>query len=78
MRIGMNEIDSADGTLEAWVKQDDQDALKVIHRDNLRWRTADSVQIDSLLCEVFHGGNDSSWAPKKTCTIDLANFRLSE
>lgn len=78
MRIGMNAKDEADGTLEAWVTQGSEDAIKVVHRDNLRWRTVESVQIDSLLCEVFHGGNDSSWAPKKNCAIELADFRLSE
>ena len=74
----MNEIDESYGSFEAWVKQGDEDALKVVHRDNLRWRTAESVQIDSLLCEVFHGGSDPSWAPKKSCTVDLADFQLLE
>jgi hypothetical protein len=78
MRVDMNEIGEADGTFEAWVKQGDEDALKVVHRDNLRWRTAESVQIDSLLCEVFHGGGDSTWAPKKSCTVDLSDFQLLE
>ena len=78
MRIEMNEIGESNGTFEAWVKQGADDALKVVHRDNIRWRTAGSVQIDSLLCEVFHGGSDSSWAPKKNCAVDLANFQLLE
>ena len=78
MRIDMNEIGESNGTFEAWVKQGEADALKVVHRDDLRWRTAESVQIDSLLCEVFYGGNDSSWAPKKNCTVDLADFHLLE
>ena len=78
MRIDMNEIDESYGTFEAWVKQGNEDALKVVHRDNLRWRTAESVQIDSLLCEVFHGGSDSSWAPEKSCTVDLTDFQLLE
>ena len=78
MRIDMNEIGKSDGTFEAWVKQGAEDAVKVIQRDNLRWRTTESVEIDSLLCEVFHGGNDSSWAPKKNCTVDLADFQLLE
>ncbi len=78
LRVGMNEVGEADGTLEAWVKLGDEDASKVVHRDNLRWRTVESVQIDSLLCEVFHGGNDLSWAPKKNCVLDLAEFQLLE
>ena len=78
MRIEMNEIGESNGAFEAWVKLGPDDALKVVHRDNIRWRTVESVQIDSLLCEVFYGGSDSSWAPKNDCAIDLANFQLLE
>ncbi len=76
MRIDMNEVGQADGTLEAWVKQGEEDAEKVVYKDGLRWRTTETIQIDSLLCAVFHGGSDASWAPTKACTVDLADFKL--
>ncbi len=78
MRIDMNEVGQADGALEAWVKVGEEDAIKVIQRYDLRWRDDESIQIDSLMCQVFHGGNDASWAPKKDCTVDLADFQMLE
>ncbi len=78
MRVGMNEIDGEDGSFEAWVQVGDEEARKVVHRDNLRWRTNESIHVDSLLCQVFYGGNDLSWAPTKDCTVDLSGFQLSE
>lgn len=76
MRMDMNASDQADGTFEAWVKTGEQDAIKVISRDNLRWRSDDAVRVDGLLFEVFYKGPDAQSSPKKNCTVDLADFRL--
>ncbi len=76
MRVGMNEIGEADGSFEAWIKLGEETASKIISRTEMRWRSDESLQVDSLLCEVFHGGNDASWAPKHDCTVDVGEFRL--
>ncbi len=76
MRIDLNQLDGTTGDFEAWIQFGQQDAIKLMHRSDMRWRSTEDVQIDSVLCEVFHGGNDASWAPAKSCTVDLADFKL--
>ena len=78
MRVGMNELDELDGTFEAWVKLGEEVANKVIHRDSIRWRSVETVQIDSLLCEVAYDPKDAKLAPKKNGIVDLADFLLLE
>ncbi|MDZ4852296.1 MAG: hypothetical protein SGI77_23660 [Pirellulaceae bacterium] len=78
LRVGMNRLDQADGSIQVWVRRcDDAASMKVVDRNNVRWRTDKTILVDSLLCEVFHGGNDLSWAPQQTCSIDFTAFRVA-
>lgn len=72
-RITMNSPDQANGQLEVWLNE-----LKVLNKTDILWRKNDEFAIDSLMMNVFYGGNDSTWAVKKDEFLWLDKFILSE
>jgi len=60
-------IDSADGSLRAWV--DGEPALEL---DGMRWQSAGAPPvIDNLTYAAFYGGNDPSWSPGGTTHMQV-------
>ncbi len=68
IRVVMNTPGKRDGSLDVWIESSDAvEARHVVSRSDMEWRSIPSIQVDSLLFETFHGGGDSSWAPRRPC-----------
>ncbi len=66
MRVLMNTPGKRDGSLDIWIASSDaEEDRHVISRSDMEWRSTPSVVVDGLLFETFHGGGDSSWAPRR-------------
>lgn len=66
MRVAMNTPGERDGRLDVWVGSAARDEPQhVVSRSDMEWRATRDFGIDSLLFETFHGGSDSTWAPRR-------------
>jgi hypothetical protein len=76
MRVSMNEPGKNDGTLRVWIASGSEPERLVVERTDLVWRTTSAFAIDGLYFETFHGGGDSSWAPKKPCWAEFGDLSI--
>jgi len=60
-----------DGEVEVWVNGE-----HVLLRKGLRF-TSNGDKVNDLYISTFHGGNDSSWAPKTTCYTWFDDIKVS-
>lgn len=60
-----------DGEVEIWI-----DGKQVLNKRDIRFVT-NGDPIDHFYMSSFHGGHDSSWAPKETCWIWFDDLRIS-
>jgi hypothetical protein len=69
--VALNSPGRADGRLALW-----QDGRPAGALSDLTFRATDSLRLDGIFFEVFHGGNDDSWAPQRDSHIDFAEFSV--
>lgn len=74
--VWMNTPGSRDGRLRVWIALPGQAEQAVVVRDDLEWRSAATFGVDGLYFETFHGGNDPSWAPQRSCHADFADLQV--
>jgi len=71
MSVRMNDINDTNGSLRVWVRLPGQAEQLVIERLEMQWTKSSEIGVDSLLFNVFHGGNDRSWAPMNNCDVRI-------
>ena len=77
IELRINSIGSADGSLRVRARQSEQAPWKLLlHHQAMEWTRREGIAIDSLLWNIFHGGNDSSWAPQQTCALTISALQL--
>jgi hypothetical protein len=69
--VALNTPGRADGRLALW-----QDGRPLGELPGLRLRDTARLRVDGVFFEVFHGGADESWAPRRDSHIDFADFAL--
>ena len=74
--VGMNTGGQRDGILRVWMTLPEQIERLVVERTDMEWRSADTFNVDSLLFETFHGGNDNTWAPTRPCYTEFTDLRV--
>jgi hypothetical protein len=72
----MNQGGQRDGLLRVWMTLPGKVERLVVERTDMEWRSADTFNVDSLLFETFHGGNDSTWAPTRPCYAEFTDIRI--
>lgn len=70
--VVLNTIGKKDGSIEVWV-----DGKPILKKENLYFRSVDTLKIQGIFFSTFFGGHDSSWAAPKDTYIDFANFAIS-
>ncbi len=70
-QVWLNTPGRADGGLRMAV-----DGRWVGQVDGLRLRDSCGLRLDGVFFDLFHGGNDDSWAPAVDSHVDLADFAL--
>jgi hypothetical protein len=76
--VTMNTVGEKNGKLEVAVKEGAEGSSKVlVNKQDMEWRAEDSVGVDSILFNTFHGGSGDSWAPKTDCFATFWAFRWS-
>ncbi|HVY29502.1 MAG TPA: hypothetical protein VHB79_23245 [Polyangiaceae bacterium] len=68
----LNHGDQADGLVEAWF-----DGELALQRKNVRFRSVDTIPIDSFYFSTFFGGSSSEWAPPEDEYIDFDDVVVS-
>lgn len=68
----LNHGDQADGVVEAWF-----DGELALQRKNVRFRSVDSIPIDSFYFSTFFGGSSPEWAPPEDEYIDFDDVVVS-
>lgn len=76
LAVGMNRGGQRDGLLRVWMTLPGRVERLVVDRTDMEWRNADAFNVDSLLFETFHGGNDSTWAPTRSCYAEFTDIRI--
>jgi hypothetical protein len=68
MRVKMNSVSPtvADGILEVWIN-----GVKVYSKTNFRWRTTADLKIQSVYCNMYHGGTTP---PNVEMHYQMTNF----
>jgi hypothetical protein len=69
--VTMNSVGKRDGTLRVWI-----DNMPMVERIDMEWRSVETFGVDGLYFETFHGGGDSSWAPRRPCWVEFAEMRV--
>lgn len=78
LAVGMNTVGQRDGSLRVWITLPEQEERLVVERIDMEWRSADTFDVDSLLFETFHGGNDQTWAPTRHCHAEFTDFKITK
>jgi hypothetical protein len=76
LQVTMNRPGQRDGAVRVWVQQVDKAEQLVVDRRDLEWRSVDTFAADSVQFEVFHGGDDETWAPTKACGVEIGEIRV--
>lgn len=76
LAVTMNTPGEKNGSLRVWITLPGQPERLTAQRTDLRWRAVDSILVDSLYFETFHGGNDTTWAPTAPCWTEFTRISL--
>ncbi|HEY1083691.1 MAG TPA: hypothetical protein VGE29_15630 [Prosthecobacter sp.] len=76
LAVTMNAPGQTDGTLRVWITLPPLPEKLVVEKKNMEWRSKASFGVDSLYFEAFHGGGDTSWAPKKECWAEFSEVSV--
>ncbi len=71
LAVKMNHPNAADGSLRISVQMPEEPERIVVEELEMQWTKSQSIGVDSLLFNVFHGGNDRSWAPTQDVAIRI-------
>ena len=71
-RIKLNTPGNNDGEFEAWLDGD-----LVLRRNNMRFRTASGVAIDTFFFSTFFGGTGDEWAAQRVEHVDFDDIRVT-
>jgi hypothetical protein len=74
--VTMNTPNVKDGKLRVWITLPEAAERLVVEQTQMEWRNTRSFGVDSLYFETFHGGNDSSWAPTRTCWAEFGKMEV--
>ncbi len=74
LKVRLNQPDKQDGLLE--LSFTTKTGKQGIRRDDLTWRKTSDLKADTLLFETFHGGSDTSWAPRRPCAAEFGKLSL--
>jgi hypothetical protein len=74
IEVTMNSKDREDGSLRVWIGLPGQTEQLMVEQSSMLWTKDPVIGVDSVLLNVFHGGNDSSWAPSNDCFISFAEM----
>ncbi|HYQ56867.1 MAG TPA: hypothetical protein VEP89_05910 [Draconibacterium sp.] len=69
--VKLNTVNKKDGVLQAWF-----DGAEVFKSDTMVFRNTPDLKIDQVLFNVFMGGSDKSWAPKKNEFIAFDDLQV--
>ena len=72
-RILLNDGGKANGVMQAWF-----DGELSLDRSDVRFRSVDSVPIDSFYFSTFFGGSSADWAPPADAFVDFDDVVVSE
>ncbi|GGL61719.1 hypothetical protein GCM10010129_01610 [Streptomyces fumigatiscleroticus] len=70
--VTLNTPGSSDGSVEVLL-----DGKRVLHRDDLEFRTVGSLKIEGVFFSTFFGGSDPTWATPRSGHADFAAFAVS-
>lgn len=69
--ITLNNPGKKDGRIRSWLGKD-----LTLDRENLEFRSTNSIHIDAFCFSTFFGGEDPEWAPTKNETIRFDDFKV--
>jgi hypothetical protein len=75
--VRMNKMGKRDGKLTVTLLEKGKPRV-LVAKEDMQWRAAREVGVDSILFNTFHGGNDSSWGPSKDCHAVFESFRWTK
>jgi hypothetical protein len=67
--VKINDAGAANGALKVWARLPGAEEQLMINQSEMQWAKNPEIGVDGLLFNVFHGGNDRSWAPSNDCRI---------
>lgn len=71
--VVLNDPSRADGSITVWIDEE-----KVAEFTDLRFRTTADLGINGMFMSTFFGGDDTSWAPKKSTWVEFSGFAVSD
>ncbi len=74
LEVKMNTVGQRDGHVRVWAKLPDAEEQLMVDRTDMEWTKVDTIGIDSLIFNTFHGGGDLSFAPDTPCVDRFTGF----
>lgn len=74
MLVIMNSAGRKDGALRVWITLPGGGDRLVVEQAAMEWTKTERIGVDSVLFNVFHGGNDASWAPAGSCSLRIGKL----
>lgn len=68
-QVGLNTPGVKNGFVKVWYN-----GRQALDLTGLRLRDQDTMHVNRFYFSTFHGGNDATWAPSLTCTMDFDSF----
>ena len=76
LQVAMIRAGQRDGQLRVWIQRKDAAERLMVERRDMEWRSVETFAADSVQFEVFHGGDDPTWAPTKACGLEIDEIRV--
>lgn len=74
--VTMNQPGRKDGKMRVLIARPDAPEVTVFERADFEWRSAADFGVDGLYFDTFHGGGDSSWAPRQPCWAEFSEISV--
>lgn len=71
-QVILNTPGTKNGIVRCWFN-----GTLALEQKGLRLRDQDTMHVDQFYFSTFHGGNDATWAPSRTVTMDFDDFIIS-
>lgn len=78
VEVKMNAVGKRDGELRIYVDEVHKGSQTLlVERKDMEWRALESIGVNGILFNTFHGGSGSDWAPQRDVFARFWNFRWS-
>jgi len=77
LAVTMNRPEQKDGSVRVWITLPNEKEKMLVEQTHMEWRSSGKFGVDGLYFEAFHGGSDTTWAPKTPCWAEFSDIQVT-